>query len=102
MSPPAACGSSTVVIPPFRSTYAPMPPPTTPVTSARTRAPARASPLRDFLGGSGGSPAPPAVQGSYCPQGAPALRRLYRHSTAGLMITPLDHSIHDGPVVPKG
>ncbi|MGW1927554.1 2-amino-4,5-dihydroxy-6-one-heptanoic acid-7-phosphate synthase, partial [Streptomyces massasporeus] len=30
------------------------------------------------------------------------LRRLYRHSTAGLMITPLDHSIHDGPVVPKG
>ena len=30
------------------------------------------------------------------------LRRLYRHSTAGLMITPLDHSISDGPVVPKG
>ncbi|SMQ16979.1 2-amino-4,5-dihydroxy-6-oxo-7-(phosphonooxy)heptanoate synthase [Streptomyces sp. Ag82_O1-12] len=30
------------------------------------------------------------------------LRRLYRHSTAGLMITPLDHSISDGPVAPKG
>ena len=30
------------------------------------------------------------------------LRRLYRHSTAGLMITPLDHSISEGPVVPKG
>ncbi|MFF9485632.1 2-amino-3,7-dideoxy-D-threo-hept-6-ulosonate synthase [Streptomyces sp. NPDC014676] len=30
------------------------------------------------------------------------LRRLYRHSTAGLMITPLDHSISDGPVVPRG
>lgn len=30
------------------------------------------------------------------------LRRLYHHGPNGLMITPLDHSISDGPVVPKG
>jgi 2-amino-4,5-dihydroxy-6-oxo-7-(phosphonooxy)heptanoate synthase len=30
------------------------------------------------------------------------LRRLYHHGPAGLMITPLDHSVADGPVVPKG
>ncbi|YAL83261.1 2-amino-3,7-dideoxy-D-threo-hept-6-ulosonate synthase [Dermacoccaceae bacterium W4C1] len=30
------------------------------------------------------------------------LRRLYRHSTEGLLVTPLDHSIADGPVVPSG
>lgn len=30
------------------------------------------------------------------------LRRLHHHSTSGLMITPLDHSISDGPVVPRG
>jgi 2-amino-4,5-dihydroxy-6-oxo-7-(phosphonooxy)heptanoate synthase len=30
------------------------------------------------------------------------LRRLYHHSTAGLVITPLDHSISDGPVLPRG
>lgn len=29
------------------------------------------------------------------------LRRLFRHSTSGLVITPLDHSISDGPVVPR-
>lgn len=30
------------------------------------------------------------------------LRRLYHHNPNRLMITPLDHSIGDGPVVPKG
>jgi 2-amino-4,5-dihydroxy-6-oxo-7-(phosphonooxy)heptanoate synthase len=30
------------------------------------------------------------------------LRRLYHHSAAGLMVTPLDHSISDGPIVPRG
>lgn len=30
------------------------------------------------------------------------LRRLYHHSATGLMITPLDHSISDGPIVPTG
>jgi len=30
------------------------------------------------------------------------LRRLYRHSATGLMITPLDHSVTDGPVVGHG
>ncbi|MDN5932299.1 MAG: 2-amino-3,7-dideoxy-D-threo-hept-6-ulosonate synthase [Pseudonocardia sp.] len=30
------------------------------------------------------------------------LRRLYHHSTTGLMIAPLDHSISDGAVVPRG
>ncbi|MEU5896693.1 MULTISPECIES: 2-amino-3,7-dideoxy-D-threo-hept-6-ulosonate synthase [unclassified Streptomyces] len=30
------------------------------------------------------------------------LRRLYRHGTAGLMVTPLDHSISDGPVIARG
>jgi 2-amino-4,5-dihydroxy-6-oxo-7-(phosphonooxy)heptanoate synthase len=29
------------------------------------------------------------------------LRRLHHHTTSGLMITPLDHSISDGPVVPR-
>src|SRR5690242_7537958 len=29
------------------------------------------------------------------------LRRLHHHSTAGLMITPVDHSIADGPVVTR-
>lgn len=30
------------------------------------------------------------------------LRRLYHHSLSGLMVTPLDHSISDGPIVPRG
>jgi 2-amino-4,5-dihydroxy-6-oxo-7-(phosphonooxy)heptanoate synthase len=30
------------------------------------------------------------------------LRRLYHHGLAGLMVTPLDHSISDGPIVPRG
>jgi 2-amino-4,5-dihydroxy-6-oxo-7-(phosphooxy)heptanoate synthase len=30
------------------------------------------------------------------------LRRLYHHSTAGLLIVPLDHAISDGPVLPPG
>ena len=30
------------------------------------------------------------------------LRRLYHHSTAGLMIVPIDHSIFGGPVIAKG
>lgn len=30
------------------------------------------------------------------------LCRLYHHSAAGLMVTPLDHSVSDGPIVPKG
>jgi 2-amino-4,5-dihydroxy-6-oxo-7-(phosphonooxy)heptanoate synthase len=30
------------------------------------------------------------------------LRRLYHHSATGLMVTPLDHSISDGPIVPRG
>lgn len=30
------------------------------------------------------------------------LRRLYHHGTTGLMVTPLDHSISDGPIVPRG
>lgn len=30
------------------------------------------------------------------------LRRLHHHTTSGLLITPLDHSISDGPVVPRG
>ncbi|MFI6561169.1 2-amino-3,7-dideoxy-D-threo-hept-6-ulosonate synthase [Streptomyces sp. NPDC050534] len=29
------------------------------------------------------------------------LRRLFHHTLSGLMITPLDHSISDGPVVPR-
>ncbi|WP_031510734.1 2-amino-3,7-dideoxy-D-threo-hept-6-ulosonate synthase [Streptomyces megasporus] len=30
------------------------------------------------------------------------LRRLFRHSDSRLMVVPLDHSISDGPVVPRG
>lgn len=30
------------------------------------------------------------------------LRRLHHHSEAGLMVTPLDHSVSDGPLVPRG
>ncbi|MFF9349096.1 2-amino-3,7-dideoxy-D-threo-hept-6-ulosonate synthase [Streptomyces sp. NPDC014734] len=30
------------------------------------------------------------------------LRRLHHHSPTGLMVTPLDHSISDGPTVPRG
>jgi 2-amino-4,5-dihydroxy-6-oxo-7-(phosphooxy)heptanoate synthase len=30
------------------------------------------------------------------------LRRLYHHTATGLMVTPLDHSISDGPIVPRG
>jgi 2-amino-4,5-dihydroxy-6-oxo-7-(phosphonooxy)heptanoate synthase len=29
------------------------------------------------------------------------LRRLYHHSATGLMVTPLDHSVSDGPIVPR-
>ncbi|MEU0196519.1 2-amino-3,7-dideoxy-D-threo-hept-6-ulosonate synthase [Streptomyces afghaniensis] len=29
------------------------------------------------------------------------LRRLYHHTTSGLFVSPLDHSISDGPVVPR-
>ncbi|MQY12492.1 2-amino-4,5-dihydroxy-6-oxo-7-(phosphonooxy)heptanoate synthase [Streptomyces sp. RB5] len=30
------------------------------------------------------------------------MRRLYHHAPTGLMVTPLDHSVSDGPIVPRG